>query len=75
MFFMHTRIAEVAVSRSEFNLELEETVEVTVLDDGLPVKVDKYIEITLVRVVGGRSIDVIFDDAILHIPADESGCT
>ena len=62
--------AEVAINKAVFNFENEETVEVTVLDDGLPVKEDKFIRITLVGLLGVGSGDVIINEAVLVIPAE-----
>ena len=59
-----------AINKTVFNLEIMETVEVTVLDDGLPVKEDKFIRITLVGLFGVGSADVVIDEAVLVIPAE-----
>ena len=59
-----------AINKTLFNFENEETVEVTVLDDGLPVKEDKFIIITLVGLFGVGSDDIVLDEAVLVIPAE-----
>ena len=61
-----------AVDKDTFNLALvSELIQVTVLDDGLPVTEKKSITITLVRVVGGASDDILITEATLVIPVEQ----
>ena len=47
----------------------EETIQVTVYDDGQPVEEDEVITITLVRLAGGLSTDTLVTEATLIIRA------
>ena len=64
-----------AINKTVFKFENEETVKVTVLDDGLPVKEDKFIIITLVGLFGVGSDDIVLDEAVLVIPAERGWLT
>ena len=62
--------SETSVDRTCFTLGTEdEGLLVTVLDDGQPVLDDRNITITLVRVAGGSTHDIIISEATLIIPA------
>ena len=62
--------SDASVDRTSFTLGTEdEQLEVTVLDDGQPVLDDRTITITLVRVAGGSTHDIIISEATLIIPA------
>ena len=50
-------------------LNVNETVQVTVLDDGLPVTEDINITITLMQVSSAGTFDTVYDEARLIIPA------
>ena len=47
----------------------DESVQVTVLDDGQPLLKDKNITITLIRISGGHSTDIIVTEAIITLRA------
>ena len=51
------------------SLIVNETVQVTVLDDGLPVTEDINITITLIQVSSPGTFDTFYDEATLIIPA------
>ena len=58
------------MDRTSFTLGTEdEQLEVTVFDDAQPVLDDKNITITLIRVAGGSTHDIIISEATLIIPA------
>ena len=62
--------SDVSVDRTSFILGTEdEPLQVTVLDDGKTVLDDRTITITLVRVAGGSTHDIIISEATLIIPA------
>ena len=54
----------------------DESVQVTVLDDGQPLLKDKNITITLIRTFGGHSTDIIVTEAIiaLRVPKTPGLC-
>ena len=71
---MHYRmvaiVTEVSVDRDRFIWAVDdESVQVTVLDDGQPLLEDKNITITLIRIAGGHSTDIIVTEAIIALRA------
>ena len=62
-------LLEVMVVPDIILLNVNETVQVTVLDDGLPVTEDITITITLIQVSSAGTFDTVYDEAILIIPA------
>ena len=64
------------MDRTSFILGTEdEPLQVTVLHDGQPVLDDRTITITLVRVAGGSTHDIIISKATLIIPASMLSCS
>ena len=67
---------DTTVDRTCFTLGTkDEGLLVTVLDDGQPVLDDKNITITLVKVAGGSTHDIIISEASLIIPASMLSCS
>ena len=62
-------LLEVVVVPDIIFLNVNETVQVTVLDDGLPVTEDINITITLIQVSSTGTFDTFYDEATLIIPA------
>ena len=63
-------VTEVSVDRDRFVWVVnDESVQVTVLDDGQPLLEDKNITITLIRSGGGFSTDLIVTEAIIALCA------
>ena len=63
-------VTEVSVDRDRFIWAVDdESVQVTVLDDGQPLLEDKNITITLIRIVGGFLTDIIVSEAIIALRA------
>ena len=68
--------SEASVDSSSFTLGNEdEQLLVAVLDDGQPSFENKNITITLVRMAGGSTYDIIVSKATLIIPAGMLSCT
>ena len=64
------------MDRTPFILGTEdEPLQVTVLDDGQSVVKDRNITITLVRVAGGSTHDIIISEVTLIIPASMLSCS
>ncbi|CAI8040265.1 hypothetical protein GBAR_LOCUS22446, partial [Geodia barretti] len=59
---------EVSVDPTRFILAAEDlSLQVTVLDDGQPLQEDKNITLTLAKIAGGKSSDIIVTEAIIAV--------
>ena len=70
-------VLEVSVGATDFDpprliLAAEDlSLQVTVLDDGQPLQEDKNITLTLAKIAGGKSSDIIVTEAIITVRAQK----